>query len=79
MKNLTFEQARLGFEEVFELAAAGEMIVIARNAERIAVHALPKSSEPEIAPPGYFKADYEGEEVAQMNAWASCGPKMPLL
>ena len=78
MKNVTFDDARAKFEAVFDLARGGEMVVIARNHERVAVHSFPTSEEPDLAPPGYFENDYEPAEIDELNALAAQGPKSPI-
>jgi len=76
MKTVMFDQARSEFEKVFQLAAEGEMVVIQRNEQRVALHRLTDSSE--IAPPGYFADDYSREEIVELNGLASHAPAVPL-
>jgi hypothetical protein len=78
MKNLTLEEARTRFESIFDLAVAGEMIVIARNDQQVAVHSLKTPQGPDVAPPGYFEHDYDTDEVAELNRLASHGPQGPI-
>jgi hypothetical protein len=78
MKNVTYEEARAKFETLFELAAKGELVVIARNDQRVAVHAIPNINEQSIAPPGFFNADYDADEIAELNALAAHGPQSPV-
>jgi len=78
VKTVTFDEARTEFERVFQLAADGETVVIQRNGQRVALHTLANSPEPEVAPPGYFANDYSPEEIAELNSIASRGPKRPL-
>jgi hypothetical protein len=78
MKNLTFDEARTRFESIFDLAAGGEMIVIARNDQRVAIHSLKSSEGSDVAPPGYFEHDYDADEIAELNSFASHGPQAPI-
>ena len=78
MKPLTFDEARQEFERIFKLAANGETIVIERDEQRVTLQRLPRRTEPDIAPPDYFAADYSTEEAAELNALASHAPQMPL-
>jgi len=78
MKTVTFDEARTQFEKVFQLAAGGETVVIQRNEQRVALRHLTESSEPGIAPPGYFADDYTREESSELNALAAQAPHVPL-
>ena len=76
MKTVTFDQARSEFQQLFQLAADGETVVIHRNHQRVALQRLADGSQ--AAPPGYFAEDYSREEVAELNAVASQAPQAPL-
>jgi hypothetical protein len=78
MKNVTYEEARRKFETLFELASKGEFVVIARNEQRVAIHSLHSVADQDVAPPGYFKNDYDDSDIAQLNSFAARGPKSPL-
>jgi hypothetical protein len=49
------------------------MIVIARNDERVAVHYLKRSEGSDLAPLGYVEHDYDANEIAELNSFASHG------
>jgi hypothetical protein len=78
MKSVTFAEAQAKFESVFDMAIGGELVVVARNQQRVAVHLLGASNEPEVAPPGYFEDDYSADDVGELNALASRGPQTPI-
>jgi hypothetical protein len=79
MKTVAFEQARSQFQQLFDLAADGETIVIERADQRVALHRLgDRSEQAGTAPPGYFLQDYSREEIAELNALASQAPQAPL-
>jgi len=78
MKTVTFDEAQAQFEHVFQLAAAGETVVIQRNGQRVVLRPLPHSTEPDVAPRNYFADDYSCEDVAELNSLASHAPKIPL-
>jgi hypothetical protein len=79
VKTVTFEEARAEFKQMFELAAAGETVVIQReDGQRVALRSVANQSEPEIAPRGYFADDYSREDIAELNTFASLAPKSPL-
>ena len=75
VKTVTFDQARDQFEHLFQLAAAGETVVIQRNGQQVALHIV---AETETAPRGFFAGDYSHDEVAELNRLASQAPKNPL-
>ena len=78
MKNITFDEARAKFEALFNLASGGELVIVTRDHQRVVLHSFPSFSEPEIAPPGYFNADYESSDISEINALAAHGPELPL-
>jgi hypothetical protein len=80
MKTMSLEDARQDFDTVFKTAAKGELVVISQNNLRVAVHAIEDcgTQEFDVAPPGYFAADYSAEDVAEINLFAAHGPQTPL-
>jgi hypothetical protein len=78
VKNVSFDEAIAKFEAVFNLASGGEFVIITRDDQRVIVHSLPASGEPEVAPAGYFAKDYDSNDFADLNALASQGPKSPI-
>jgi hypothetical protein len=78
MKTVTFDMARDDFEQMFQLAAGGETVVIQRAEQRVALHRLSGALPIDVAPPGYFADDYSPEEVAELNTLASQAPRIPL-
>jgi len=78
VKTVTFDEARAKFEQVFQLAVAGETVVIHRNGQQVALRSVSTATELDMAPSGYFADDYSNEEVAELNAVASQAPKTPL-
>jgi hypothetical protein len=78
VKTVTFDEAQAGFERVFQLAAAGETVVIHRNGQRVALRSLSNEAEPEVAPRNFFANDYSPEEISELNTLASQAPRGPL-
>ena len=78
MKTVTFAQALNEFQQVFQLAAGGETVVIERDHQRVALRRMPEVAESESAPPGYFLDDYSPKEIDELNEVASRGPQAPL-
>lgn len=63
---------------MFQLAVAGETVVIQRDNHRVALRSLEAIPNPEVAPPEYFAEDYSPEEVVELNALASQAPRVSL-
>ena len=76
VKTLTFDQAQAQFEKVFQLAAAGETVVIHKDGQSVALRSL--TDEDDVAPQNYFADDYSRGEIAELNRLASQAPKNPL-
>ncbi|MCI0534039.1 MAG: hypothetical protein L0Z50_02310 [Verrucomicrobiales bacterium] len=74
MKTLTFEQAQRQFESLFRLAASGEIVVIQRDREPVAMQPFAAPTDSGIAPAGYFAEDYSPDEIAELNALAAQAP-----
>jgi hypothetical protein len=78
MKTVTFDEARSSFEEVFQLAANGETVVIQRDKQCVTLRRFAGRDDDDIAPPAYFAEDYSPEEIAELNSLASHAPQVPL-
>lgn len=78
MTSLSFDEARTKLDTVFDLVAAGELVVIARKDQRVALHSLQAQNDPAVAPPGYFANDYDPAEINELNSLASKGPQRPI-
>jgi len=75
MKMLQFEEARRDFDRLFDLAAAGETVVIERQHQRVELRPALARTASEIAPAGHFAMDYSPEEIAELNALAAHAPQ----
>jgi hypothetical protein len=78
MKKVTFDEARVRFESIFDLAAGGEVVIVVRGTDRVALHPVSMRDEEPVAPRGYFEHDYDQSDVAELNSLASHGPNSPL-
>ena len=74
MKTVTSDEARSSFDEVFQLAANGETVVIQRDKQCVTLRRF----DDDIAPPAYFAEDYSREEITELNSLASHAPQVPL-
>jgi hypothetical protein len=61
-----FDEARMVFEKMFDLAAKGEVVIVSKNEQKVVLTAY----DQEVAPAGYFADDYDEEDVRLMNALA---------
>ena len=67
-------EACAAFEQLFQIAASGETVVIEGENHRVALRPLPAKIEQSIAPAGFFTGDYSREEIAEHNLLASQAP-----
>ena len=75
---VTFDEACIQFESLFQIAARGEMVIIKRDDQQVALKNMDDNLAGNIAPPGYFAGDYSSQEISELNTLASQAPHLPL-